>query len=276
MTKINGMLQEVLDNKIMLVIAGPCLAESFDLCDRIASQLISICYGRAHLVFKASADKANRSSSTSPRGPGFIQGLRILEQIKEKHGIPITTDVHYPTQVAMASVNVDLLQTPALLMRQTDLMMACGQTRRNVNLKKGQFSNLPTALRAFEKIKRKQFQGTINCITERGTTFGGEGDLVVDFRNFLRIADHDRKLVRIIDATHSIQRQSDNDLETSTGEPEFSMRIAMAGLAAGAHGIFVECHPEPEDALSDGSIATPLEHMKEFIHRCLSIWEASK
>jgi 2-dehydro-3-deoxyphosphooctonate aldolase (KDO 8-P synthase) len=241
----------------LVLIAGPCVIESeahaMSLAARIAG-IASQC--GMPFIFKASYDKANRSSAASYRGPGLNEGLRILAKIKKELQLPILTDVHDVSQVAPAAEVCDILQIPAFLSRQTDLLVAAAKTKRAVNLKKGQFLSPWEMSNAVEKVAGA---GNHNILlTERGTSFGYQ-NLVVDMRAFPIM----RKLGYpvVYDVTHSVQLPGGQG-HSSGGQPEFIEPLARAGVAAGVDGVFLEVHDNPSKALSDGANALPLEKLK--------------
>jgi 2-dehydro-3-deoxyphosphooctonate aldolase (KDO 8-P synthase) len=211
-------------------------------------------------VFKASFDKANRSSGRSYRGPGLREGLRILSEVR-KLGIPVLTDIHEPAQAAVAAESVDILQIPAFLCRQTDLLVEAGKTGRTVNIKKGQFVSPSDIANAAEKVASTGNQRII--LTERGSSFG-YNNLVVDMRGLRIMAATGHPVV--FDATHSVQLPGAAGT-ASSGQPEFIEPLARAATAVGIAGIFVETHDHPEDALSDGANALRLDLLPEFWSR---------
>ena len=249
-------------NRPLFVIAGPCVIESEAHCAMIAERLAAIAAGRKiPLIFKASYDKANRSSISSYRGPGLTEGLRILRRIKERFHLPILTDVHETSQVGPAAEVCDVLQIPAFLSRQTDLLVAAGQSGRAVNLKKGQFLSPWEMANAVEKVSSSGNRNIM--VTERGTSFGYQ-NLVVDMRSFPIL----RKLgcPVVFDVTHSVQLPG-GEGKASGGQPEFIEPLARAGAAVGVDGIFLEVHDDPARALSDGANALPLDHLPEMLEK---------
>jgi 2-dehydro-3-deoxyphosphooctonate aldolase (KDO 8-P synthase) len=222
------------------------------------------------LIFKGSFDKANRSSGRSFRGPGQEKGLRILGDVKRKFHVPVTTDVHEPGQAAAASEVVDLLQVPALLCRQTDLLVAAGETGLPVNLKKGQFMAPWDMENAVEKVTSTGNPAVL--VTERGTTFG-YNNLVVDFRGLPAIRE--RICPVIFDATHSVQLPGGAG-NVSSGERRFAAPLARAAVAAGVDGVFLEVHPDPDRALSDGPNSLPLDDVEPLLRTLLAIREAAE
>jgi 2-dehydro-3-deoxyphosphooctonate aldolase (KDO 8-P synthase) len=253
-------------NAPLFVIAGPCVIESEAHATKIAERLREIC-GELHvpLIFKASYDKANRTSGASFRGPGAKEGLKILGAIAKRTGLPILSDVHDVSQVAPAAEVCDVLQIPAFLCRQTDLLVAAGRTGRAVNIKKGQFVSPWEMQNAAEKVA-----GTGNkkvILTERGASFGYQ-NLVVDMRSLPVMRKFGYPVV--FDATHSVQLPG-GDGKSSGGQPEFIEPLARAAVAAGADGVFVEVHDDPSKALSDGSNALKLDLFKPLIKRLSQI-----
>src|SRR5216683_5185100 len=241
----------------LFLIAGPCVIESEDHALLMAERLAEIT-ARADvpLVFKASYDKANRSSEQSYRGPGLVEGLRILKKIKERFGIPILTDIHEVSQAAPVAEVADVLQIPAFLSRQTDLLVAAGNTGRVVNLKKGQFLSPWEMTNAVEKVAKTGNDRIF--LTERGASFGYQ-NLVVDMRSFPIMRKTGCPV--IFDVTHSVQLPGGAG-KSSGGQPEFIEPLARAGTAAGVDGIFLEVHDRPDRALSDGSNALRLDRLQ--------------
>ena len=251
-------------------IAGPCVLESEDLAMSVAETLSGI-FSRAGVpfLFKGSFDKANRSSGRSFRGPGLEEGLRILAEVKRKFRVPVTTDVHDPRQAADAAAVVDLIQIPALLCRQTDLLVAAGKTGLPVNLKKGQFMAPWDMENAVEKVTSTGNPAVL--VTERGTTFG-YNNLVVDFRGLPAIRETICPV--IFDATHSVQLPGGAGT-ASSGERRFIAPLARAAVAAGVDGVFLEVHPDPDRALSDGPNSLPLCDVEPLLRTLLAIREAA-
>jgi len=247
------------DDKLVLT-AGPCVVESYDLCVRVAETVKDICSKLGvHYIFKASFDKANRTSSSSFRSLGFEESLRILENVKEKVAVPVLTDVHETIQVDAVAEVVDVLQIPAFLCRQTDLLHKCGQTGKAVNIKKGQFMAPDDMQYAVQKVKETKNHKV--ALTERGTTFG-YNNLVVDMRSLPIM----RQFAPIIfDVTHSIQMPGGAGGK-SGGQREFAPYLAKAAAAAGVDGFFIETHPEPQKALSDGPNMIPLNELETLIN----------
>ena len=253
----------------LVLIAGPCVIEDESHLLRVGEELLSICGGaRVPLVLKASFDKANRSSHMSYRGPGLTEGLRILARVKEKLGLPILSDVHETAQVPAAGEVLDVLQVPAFLCRQTDLLLAAGRTGKPVNVKKGQFLAPDDMGNVVEKI-RSTGNGQI-LLTERGSTFGYH-NLVVDMRGLSTM----RRLgvPVIFDATHSVQLPGVGGT-VSSGQREFVAPLARAAVAAGCDGLFLEIHPEPDRAPSDGPNMLPLDALPSLLAEVTAIQRA--
>jgi len=258
-------------NAPLFLIAGPCVIESEAHAMSMAEQLGAI---TAELgvpyIFKASYDKANRSSGLSFRGPQIEEGLRILGRIKERTGLPILSDVHDIAQVGPAAEVCDILQIPAFLCRQTDLLLAAGRTGRAVNVKKGQFLSPWEIGNAAEKIASTG--NTKIILTERGASFGYQ-NLVVDIRSFPIM----RKLGYpvVFDVTHSVQLPG-GEGKSSGGQPEFIEPLARAGAAAGIDGMFLEVHDNPAKALSDGTNALPLAQFKPLLQKIQHLAELAR
>ena len=257
----------------LLLLSGPCVIENLELCRRIAAEMQEICAARGiNYVFKASFDKANRTSGTSSRGPGMGAGLETLAKIKSEFGVPITTDVHESTQCLEAAEIVDVLQIPAFLCRQTDLLLAAGEAAARfggaVNVKKGQFLRPEGMAHAVSKVRAAGCENIL--VTERGTTFG-YADLVVDFRA-LEIM---REFAPVcFDATHSVQKPGGGGDKT-TGERRFVPGLTNAAMAVGIDALFMETHPEPDSAPSDGPNMVPLHEMALLLDRALAVRAAS-
>jgi 2-dehydro-3-deoxyphosphooctonate aldolase (KDO 8-P synthase) len=241
----------------LALIAGPCVIESRDHVLRMAKALREIA---GAFVFKASFDKANRSSVNSYRGPGLKEGLGILNEVR-KLGIAVLTDIHEPAQAAHAAESVDILQIPAFLCRQTDLLVEAGKTGRVVNIKKGQFLSPSDLAHAAEKVASTGNERII--LTERGSSFG-YNNLVVDMRGLKIMMATGYPVV--FDATHSVQLPGAEG-SASGGEPQFIEPLARAAVAIGIAGVFAEVHDAPERALSDGANALPLEGLPPFLDK---------
>jgi 2-dehydro-3-deoxyphosphooctonate aldolase (KDO 8-P synthase) len=252
----------------LLLIAGPCSLESEAVCRAVASRLVKL--GKAHpelrIVFKGSFDKANRTSVRGPRGTGLRDGLALLSLVKRVYGLPVLTDVHESSQVKPVAEICDVLQIPAFLSRQTDLLLAAAATGRTVNVKKGQF----LSPQEMEHVTAKLKQGGASEIwqTERGTTFGYH-NLVVDMRSFSIMRQNGYPT--IFDVTHSVQLPGAGGGK-SGGQREFVPPLARAALAAGADGLFVETHPDPDRALSDGPNMVPLGDLAGLVADCIAVW----
>ncbi|MEQ1824996.1 MAG: 3-deoxy-8-phosphooctulonate synthase [Pirellula sp.] len=255
------------DLKRLLLIAGPCVIESMDLCLRIAESVSKTCEQLGvNYVFKASFDKANRTSAASFRGPGVDEGLRVLEQVRSKLGCPVTTDVHLPDQAVAVAEVCDLLQIPAFLARQTDLLVACARTGKPLNVKKGQFMAPGDMEYVVDKVRGVGQGGLMLC--ERGTFFG-YGRLVNDMTG-LKIM-RDLGVPVIFDATHSVQ--SPGGLRGATGGNRLMVEpLARAAAAVGVDGLFFETHPNPDSSPSDGPNMIPLDEFERTLERVLSIW----
>lgn len=233
----------------MLLIAGPCVIESQDLCHEVCGKAKEVAEGLGYeYVFKASFDKANRSSGRSFRGLGMESGLKVLESVGRTFGVPVLTDVHETAQVAEVASVVDWLQVPAFLCRQTDLLEACHATGKRVNVKKGQFM-------APEDMRMVVEKAPGAWLTERGASFG-YNNLVVDMRSLVVM----REFAKVIfDATHSVQ------LPGVGGDRRFTPALTRAAVAVGVDGLFIETHPDPDKALSDASTQWPLDRLKELL-----------
>jgi 2-dehydro-3-deoxyphosphooctonate aldolase (KDO 8-P synthase) len=257
-----------LDRHPLFVIAGPCVIESESLCLTVARHVKGICerLGIGY-VFKASFDKANRSSIGGYRGPGMKEGLAVLRRVKEQVGVPVLTDVHETTQVPEVAASVDILQVPAFLARQTDLLIACARTARAVNVKKGQFMSPQEMGNAVEKIRASGSDRIM--LTERGTFFG-YNRLVNDFTGLVVMKSFDVPVV--FDVTHSTQQPG--GLGTASGgNPQYTPMLARAAVAAGVDGLFLECHPEPRSAKSDAASMIELSSVERLLTQCREIAE---
>jgi 2-dehydro-3-deoxyphosphooctonate aldolase (KDO 8-P synthase) len=268
----------------LFLIAGPCQLEDDALNLRVGEHLARLAERvPGGIVFKASFDKANRSNPGATRGPGIEEGLEKLARVKSETGLRVLTDVHLPEQCAMAAEVVDVIQIPAFLCRQTDLLEAAGATGRAVNVKKGQFLHPEGMKGAVEKVRRaarghervirkgdKPVGGEI-AVTERGSFFG-YGDLVVDMRSFARMRAATGCPV-IFDATHSVQQPGRGEGGASGGAREFIPPLTFAALAAGADGLFMETHPDPDNAPSDGPNMVPLDRLDDLILRAVDVWK---
>lgn len=260
--------RQIAEDTPFIVIAGPCVIEDEgELNASTARRLAGIMqrFPEVRFYFKSSFDKANRTSNSSFRGPGVEQGLAILKRIKDELDVPLVTDIHSPEQAAQVADVIDVLQIPAFLCRQTDLLVAAGETGKMVNIKKGQFlSPAETqfcAQKVFDTGNKQLF------ITERGTTFG-YNNLVVDMRSVPIV--NSLGLPLILDATHSVQQPGGMNGKTG-GQREFAPVLARAAVAAGCQGLFFETHPDPDKAYSDGPNQIPLEWVEPLLEECLAI-----
>ena len=252
---------EVGRDKPMFVIAGPCVIESRQLALDTAAQLKEICVqAGVPFIYKSSFDKANRSSGKSFRGMGLDDGLKILDEVKSKLGVPVLTDVHAIDQVQPVAAVVDVLQTPAFLCRQTDFIHAVARAGKPVNIKKGQFLAPGDMKHVVAKAREASGQDNI-MVCERGASFG-YNNLVSDMRSLMIMRETGCPVV--FDATHSVQLPGGQGA-VSGGQREFVPVLARAAVASGIAGLFMETHPQPEKALSDGPNAWPLQHMKALL-----------
>ncbi|MCY7378625.1 MAG: 3-deoxy-8-phosphooctulonate synthase [Gemmatimonadaceae bacterium] len=264
----------------LFLIAGPCQLEDDALNLRVAEHLARLAPRvPGGIVFKASFDKANRSNAGATRGLGLEQGLAALERVRRASGLPVLTDVHLPDQCAPAGAVVDVLQIPAFLSRQTDLLMAAGATGKPVNVKKGQWMH-PEGMRGAVDKVRAGFADAGHAgraevaATERGTFFG-YGDLVVDFRALPRMRTACDAPV-VFDATHSVQQPGRGEGGTSGGAREFVPPLTLAACAVGVDGLFLETHPDPAHAPSDGPNMMPLADLDDLILRAIDIWHRAR
>ena len=264
----------------LFLIAGPCVLEDDSLNLRVGEHLARLAeHVPGGIIFKASFDKANRSNAGAFRGPGLDEGLFALERVRRATGLPILTDVHLPAQCEAAGQVADVLQIPAFLSRQTDLLVAAGATGKPVNVKKGQWMH-PEAMRGAVSKVREGHRAAGHAgapevaATERGTFFG-YGDLVVDFRATSRMQLACDAPV-IFDATHSVQQPGRGEGGTSGGAREFIPSLTMAACAAGVDGLFMETHPDPARAPSDGPNMMPLDQLDALIHRAVAVWQCAR
>ena len=251
----------------LLLLSGPCAVEQEEICLEVATTLKHLCQDLdINYIFKASYDKANRTSAESYRGQGMHEGLMILQNVKEKVGVPVVTDVHESVQVPQVAEVVDILQIPAFLCRQTDLLLAAGKTKKPVNIKRGQFMAATDMQYAVDKIRstgnKKAF------LTERGVSFGYH-NLVVDMRSLPVMRQYSPV---IFDVTHSVQ-QPGGEGGSSGGRREFAPYLAQAAAAVGVDGFFIETHPNPKEALSDGPNMIPLGDMPHFLRKIKRFWD---
>ena len=257
------------------LIAGPCVVEGDEVMDQIATRLAET--GAAlgiPICFKASFDKANRSRAGAGRGPGLDDGLAALERVRRNTGLPILTDVHEAGQVERVAPTVDVVQIPAFLCRQTDLLVASGRAGRPVNIKKGQWMDPASMAGAAEKVREGAGGATELAVTERGTFFG-YGDLVVDVRSFDRMRRATQAAV-LFDATHAVQQPGRGTAGASGGLREAVPALMLAAAAAGVDGFFVETHPDPSRAQSDAETQWPLDQLEALLRRVLRVWHAAR
>ena len=264
----------------LFLIAGPCVLEDEALNLRVAEHLARLAeHVPGGIVFKASFDKANRSNADAFRGPGLEEGLAALDRVRAATGLPVLTDVHLPDQCAPAAQVADVLQIPAFLCRQTDLLLAAGAAGKPVNVKKGQWMH-PEGMRGAVTKVREGFaqsgrKGDIEvAVCERGSFFG-YGDLVVDFRSLPRMrASCDAPVV--FDATHSVQQPGRGEGGASGGAREFVAPLTYAACAVGVDGLFLETHPDPDHAPSDGPNMVPLHALDDLVKRAVDIWHRAR
>jgi len=263
MIKLNSIV--IGDNHPFVLIAGPCVVENEKMILQTAKHIKSICSKlNIPLIFKSSYKKANRTSGKSFTGIGNEEALKILFKVKEKFNIPVLTDVHTSEEAAIAAKYVDVLQIPAFLCRQTDLLVAAGRTKKVVNIKKGQFLAPEDIKFAADKVKSTGNKNIM--LTERGTTFGYH-NLVVDMRSLVIMKELGYPIV--MDATHSVQLPSAGN--TSGGQPKFILPLAKAAAAVGIDALFLEVHPNPKEALSDADSQLPLNKLKNILIQVKSI-----
>jgi len=248
------------------LIAGPCVIENEDICLRVAETVSNLAsrYGIPY-VFKASYRKANRLSAKSYTGPGFDNGLAVLQKVKDQFKLPILTDVHETIEIESVAQVADILQIPAFLCRQTDLVVTAAETGKWVNIKKGQFLAPEDMAKIAAKANSKKVM-----LTERGTTFGYR-NLIVDFRSLLIMKETGFPVV--FDATHSLQLPGGGGA-VSTGQPQYIIPFARAAMAVGIDGLFVETHPKPDEARSDAGAMLPLEKMDELLQAIMRVKES--
>jgi 2-dehydro-3-deoxyphosphooctonate aldolase (KDO 8-P synthase) len=258
-----------MNDSVPILILGPCVIESPEHAATMAKEIRGICSSKGvPFIFKASFDKANRTSIESFRGPGLAKGLGILQGIKKTLGIPVTSDIHEARQADLAASVLDVIQIPAMLSRQTDLLVAARETRKTINIKKGQSLSPYDVKHVIDKVRISENSKVM--VTERGTTFG-YNNLVVDFRSIPIIQSFDVPV--IFDASHSVQKPGAMGGK-SDGDPRMIPVLARAAIAAGADGLFVEVHDNPAEALSDGPNSLPLEDLSEFLDEILDVWKA--
>jgi len=254
------------DPKNFFLIAGPCVVESEELVMEVADKVSGICRNLGiPYVFKASYRKANRTSAGSFTGIGDDNGLSLIKKVGEQYRVPTTSDIHAHDEAAPAAKYVDILQIPAFLCRQTDLLLAAAETGKVVNVKKGQFLSGPAMKFAVEKIRKAGNEKIV--LTERGTTFGYQ-DLVVDYRNIPWMQEHGAPVV--MDCTHSLQQPNQTSGVTG-GNPQLISTIAKAAIATGAEGLFIETHPNPAMAKSDGANMLRLDLLQGLLEQLVQI-----
>lgn len=252
----------------LTILAGPCAAESQEILDETAKELKRITEKLdINFVFKSSFDKANRSSINSFRGPGLEKGLEMLQSVKDKYNLPIVTDIHTPVQAEAAAKVADIIQIPAFLCRQTDLLVAAAKTGKIVNIKKGQFLAPEQMAPLIKKVEDSENFNIL--LTDRGTSFG-YNNLVVDFRAVLIMQSFGYPVV--FDATHSVQLPGAQG-NCSGGDRRFVPVLAKAAMAAGANALFFEVHPEPDNAKCDGPNMIPLNEAEDLFKMCKDIFE---
>lgn len=257
------------DENNFFLIAGPCVVESEEIAMEIADKVSAICINLGiPYVFKASYRKANRTSASSFTGIGDEAALRLLKKVGEKYKLPTTSDIHAHEEAGIAAEYIDILQIPAFLCRQTDLLVAAADTGKIVNVKKGQFLSGPSMKFAVEKITSAGNQNII--LTERGNSFGYH-DLVVDYRNIPWMQEHGTPVV--MDCTHSLQQPNQSSGVTG-GNPQLIGTIARAAIAAGANGLFIETHPNPAKAKSDGANMLRLELLERLLQQLVTLRKA--
>ena len=257
------------DESNFFLIAGPCVIESKDVLNTVASRVSAICKDLGiPYVFKASYRKANRTSATSFTGLGDDLGLNLLRDTGNAFSLPTTTDIHAADEAAMAAPYADILQIPAFLCRQTDLLVAAGETGNIINIKKGQFVSGEAMKFAVDKVRKTGNNKII--LTERGTTFGYQ-DLIVDYRNIPIMQAHGVPVV--MDCTHALQ-QPNQTAGVTGGNPHMIGTIAKAAVAAGADGLFIETHPDPSKALSDGANMLHLDRLEDLLKQLIRIRKA--
>ncbi len=255
-------------NQPLFFMAGPCVIEDLDNCLEIAEHLVKTTqHTGVPSIFKASFDKANRSSLTSFRGPGLDKGLEILNAVREKTGLAVMTDVHETSQAKPVGKVVDCLQIPAFLCRQTDLLVACANTGKPVSVKKGQFLSPQEMTNVVEKLKASGNDQIM--LTERGTFFG-YNRLVNDMTGIAQMKAMGCPV--IFDATHSTQQPGGLG-KTSAGSPDMAPLLARAAVAAGANGLFLEVHPRPAEAKSDAACVLPLDHLETVVAQCKRVFD---
>lgn len=261
----------VLDTSKLTILAGPCVIESVDVVMKTAEVLKNVCSDLGiNFVFKSSFDKANRTSIDSFRGPGLDEGLKVLSEVKEKFEVPIVTDIHLPEQATPVSEVADIIQIPAFLCRQTDILVAAAKTGKYVNIKKGQFL-APQQMKSL--IKKVEDSGSTKImLTERGTSFG-YNNLVVDFRSIAIMKEFGYPVV--FDATHSVQLPGAYGTSTG-GDRRFVPMLAKAAVTCGVDVLFFEIHPNPDKALCDGANMIELSSARKLFEECKTLFEVAR
>ena len=266
--KISDILTEIkyADSGNFFLIAGPCVVEDEEICDMVAKRIVALSDRyKIPFIFKSSYKKANRSKLDSFTGIGDKEALEILKRIKNRYQIPVLTDIHTPEEVYFAASYVDVLQIPAFLSRQTELLVAAAKTGKAINIKKGQFMSPVSMNFALEKVIQSGNRKVM--LTERGTMFGYH-DLVVDYRGVREMKEFGNPVV--LDVTHSLQ-QPNQETGVSGGRPDMIETIALAGIAVGVDGIFLETHPYPDKALSDGANMLELDYLENLLIKLLKV-----
>jgi 2-dehydro-3-deoxyphosphooctonate aldolase (KDO 8-P synthase) len=271
MKTLKSLFKEQYNSENFFLIAGPCVIEDEELVMGVAEKVSAICKRlKIPYMFKASYRKANRTSINSFTGIGDVEGLDLLQKVGQTFNLPVTSDIHSAAEAAMAAAYVDVLQIPAFLCRQTDILLAAADTGKVVNVKKGQFLSGEAMKFAVEKIRQAGNEHII--LTERGTTFGYQ-DLVVDYRNIPIMKEHHTPVV--MDCTHSLQQPNQTSGITG-GNPKMIGTIAKAAIATGADGLFIETHPDPSKAKSDGANMLRLDLLEPLLEQLVRIREAVK
>lgn len=253
-------------HKPLVLIAGPCVIESYKICGAVARELVRVGKElKITVVFKASFDKANRTSSGAYRGPGMDEGLKILSNVKKEYGLPVLTDIHESGQAEAVAEIADILQIPAFLSRQTDLLTAAARTKKPVNIKKAQFMAPDDVTHAIQKVKKAGNKKVL--VTERGVCFG-YNRLVTDVCAFPVLRSNNVPVV--FDATHSVQLPGGSG-SSSGGRPEFVHTLVSASVAAGIDGLFLEVHPNPPKALSDSTTSLPLKKLFPLVQNAVQL-----
>lgn len=259
-------IKQFVDSKKLILIAGPCVIENEEMTFKIAKEIKRISDKLSiPFIFKASYKKENRTKLDSFTGPGLIKGIKILQDIKKTLSIPITTDFHNADDIKKAGNLVDMIQIPAFLCRQTDILISAANTKKYINVKKAPFLSGESCKFIIEKIRESGNKNII--LTERGNSFGYE-NLIVDMRNIPIMKNYNVPV--IIDATHANQKPNQS-VGKSGGTPEFIETLASSALAAGADGVFIETHPNPSSALSDGATSLPLNKLKTVLEKLIRI-----